>query len=94
MKTTIDAAGRVVIPKALRDAARLEAGTELEAKLVGDAIELRPRHLAVRLERRGEFLVAVPEEDLPAALDRDAVEDTRRRVRTEREARSSGSDVE
>ena len=42
MKTTIDAAGRVVVPKPLRDRLSLAAGSEIEIELVGDGIVLRP----------------------------------------------------
>lgn len=60
MKTTIDGAGRIVVPKALRRAARLEPGTELEVRLVGSHLELEPTAASVRLERRGGLTVAVP----------------------------------
>ncbi len=62
MKATIDSAGRIVVPKALRRAARLEPGTELEFRLVGSHIELEPTAASVRLERRGGLTVAVPVE--------------------------------
>ena len=38
----IDAAGRVVLPKALRDEMQLEAGATLELESEGDRITLRP----------------------------------------------------
>ena len=41
-RLTIDKAGRVVIPKALRDAMHLEAGDSLELASVGEQITLRP----------------------------------------------------
>jgi AbrB family looped-hinge helix DNA binding protein len=41
MRTTIDAAGRVVIPKALRDQVGLRQG-EVEIEAVGADIRLRP----------------------------------------------------
>jgi AbrB family looped-hinge helix DNA binding protein len=37
---TIDSAGRVVIPKAMRDALRLRPGSRLRAEIVGDRISL------------------------------------------------------
>ena len=39
---TIDRAGRVVLPKPLRDELRLEAGDSLELGLEGEQITLRP----------------------------------------------------
>jgi AbrB family looped-hinge helix DNA binding protein len=81
MRTTIDGAGRVVIPKALRDALGLSAGRELELTLRDGRLEIEPAPTQVRLERRGSGLVAVPEEPLPpltAEQVRDTVERTRR----------------
>jgi len=40
MRTTIDAAGRVVVPKALRDELGFVAGTELEARAVDGRLEV------------------------------------------------------
>jgi AbrB family looped-hinge helix DNA binding protein len=40
--TTLDSAGRVVIPKPLRDELGLEAGATLRAELQGDVVTLRP----------------------------------------------------
>lgn len=42
MKTTIDAAGRVVVPKALRDRLALTPGSEIEVEAVADGVFLRP----------------------------------------------------
>ena len=47
MLTTNDRAGRVVVPKALRDRFNLTGGTVLEIKAVGDG--LRPQTLMVGL---------------------------------------------
>lgn len=49
MKTTIDRAGRVVIPKAVRDEARLEAGSELEIVFRDGRIEIEPATVPMRL---------------------------------------------
>ena len=40
MRTTIDKAGRIVVPKALRDAMGLEAGQEVELTLTDGRIEI------------------------------------------------------
>lgn len=42
MRTTIDAAGRIVVPKTVRDRLALTAGAEVEVELVGDGVLLRP----------------------------------------------------
>jgi AbrB family looped-hinge helix DNA binding protein len=42
MKTTIDSAGRVVVPKALRDRLALTPGSEIEVEAVADGVFLRP----------------------------------------------------
>lgn len=65
MKSTIDKGGRLVIPKAVRMAAGLEPGTEVEFRVVDGRVEIVPSPLEVRLERRGRFLVAVPQEPVP-----------------------------
>jgi AbrB family looped-hinge helix DNA binding protein len=39
---TIDRAGRIIVPKALRDALQLEAGDTLELESDGDRLMLRP----------------------------------------------------
>lgn len=39
---TIDKAGRIIVPKALRDALHLEAGDTLELDAEGEHITLRP----------------------------------------------------
>ena len=41
MKITIDGAGRIVVPKPLRDRFNLAAGTELEIEAIGGGLRLR-----------------------------------------------------
>lgn len=65
MKTTIDSAGRVVIPRAARVAAQLEPGTELEVLVENGVIQLEPVVKSARLVRRGRLLVAASEEPVP-----------------------------
>jgi len=60
MKTTIDKAGRVVIPAALRERAGLVAGAELELALEDSAIRLERVAPAPRLVKVGRRLVARP----------------------------------
>lgn len=56
MQTTIDSAGRLVIPKALRQRAGLRAGMELQLEYHEGKIEIEPVRQSVRLVRRGSRL--------------------------------------
>lgn len=79
--TTIDAAGRIIVPKALRDSLGLTAGTELEIEAADGALEIAPRPTPMRLEGSGPSAVAVADEPLPpltAEQVRDALEGIRR----------------
>jgi len=49
MRATIDAAGRVVVPKAIRDRLRLTGGEELEIDEIEGRIEIRRPHVDVPL---------------------------------------------
>ena len=81
MRTTIDSAGRVVIPKDLRAALNLTGGDEVEITLEGERIELTPAFRQVQLRRSPNGLLTSdlrlppghgPEED------REALERARR----------------
>ena len=80
MKTTIDRAGRLVVPKPIRDAAGLAAGAELEIRVSDGRIEIEPAALEVRLVRRGSLTVAVPRKRVPPLTD-DVVRQTTDRLR-------------
>jgi len=87
MKTTIDMAGRVVVPKAIRTQLGLEAGQELEVRVVdGRLIEIEPVSVPVRLEERGGLPVLVAEGPVPT-LTGDMVREAIERDREDREAR-------
>ncbi|HZI65096.1 MAG TPA: AbrB/MazE/SpoVT family DNA-binding domain-containing protein [Thermoanaerobaculia bacterium] len=60
MKTTIDRAGRLVVPKSIREAAGILPGSELTIRVADGRIEIEPAPLEVRLVRRGTLTVAVP----------------------------------
>lgn len=79
MRTTIDKSGRILVPKAIRQAARLTPGVPLEIRLRGDVIEIEPAYRDVEIVRRGRFYVAVPKEASPP-LPPETVEETRRRI--------------
>ncbi|HEX3829765.1 MAG TPA: AbrB/MazE/SpoVT family DNA-binding domain-containing protein [Sporichthyaceae bacterium] len=80
MRVAIDAAGRVVVPKAVRDELDLAAGTELELRVVDRRIEMEVAPTPMRLEATDYGVVAVTDERLPV-LRADAVRDTLERVR-------------
>lgn len=78
MRATIDGAGRVVVPKALRSQLGLTAGTELDIRVVDDRLELSRPPLEAQLQERDGLLVAVPvgavepltDDDVRATLER------------------------
>lgn len=65
MNSTIDKAGRIVIPKAIRDAARLKPGTRVGFRVISGRVEIEPVPLEVTLEQRGPLVVAVPSQQQP-----------------------------
>ncbi len=77
MRTTIDSAGRLVIPKDLRKEADLRPGDALEIQCREGRIEILPVPLPVRLAREGSLIVAVPMRDAEP-LTHETVERTRR----------------
>lgn len=62
MRTTIDKAGRIVVPKRLRDALGMTPGTELEILAVDDRLEIEvPRASATLVDGPdGRQLVDAP----------------------------------
>jgi len=83
MKTTIDAAGRLVIPKEIRRRAGLQPGMFLDVRWRDGRIEIEPAVLRVRLVQKGRLLVAVPETEIEQ-LSSETVEDTREALIAER----------
>ena len=77
MVTTMDQAGRLVIPREIRREAAIEPGAPLEVRWRDGVIEIEPQPLSVKLERKGHLLVAVPATRLPT-LRAATVERTRR----------------
>ena len=79
MVTTMDKAGRLVIPSDIRREAALEPGTPLEVRWRDGVVEIEPQPLPVRIERKGRLLVAKPARKV-ARLRANTVEQTRRQV--------------
>jgi AbrB family looped-hinge helix DNA binding protein len=81
MRSTIDGAGRVVIPKEIRESLGLRGGRVVEIRERDGRIEIEPVATPMSLVKRGRRLVAVPDRALPALTDelvRETLERTRR----------------
>lgn len=65
MRTAIDAAGRIIVPKSLRDELGLRPGRPLEIRSVDGSLVIEPIPTPVALTRRGQRLVAKPAVQLP-----------------------------
>ena len=85
MKSAIDSAGRIVIPKPIRDAANLQPGAMLEVIYRDGAVVIEPAPRSVRVVKRGQLRVAVPAEESPA-LAAQTVRETRDSIRRKRES--------
>lgn len=77
---TIDRAGRVVVPKPLRDELGLESGQRLIARVTDGRLEIEPVPLDVRLVERDGLLVIEAIEQQPP-LDRDTVREVIEAIR-------------
>jgi AbrB family looped-hinge helix DNA binding protein len=85
-KVTLDRAGRVVIPKTLRDELHLSPGDTLDLTVKGDEVTLRPRRSATPLQKeRGVwvFRTGVP-------LTASETEETLRNIRGQRQRQNAG----
>jgi AbrB family looped-hinge helix DNA binding protein len=81
MKTTMDAAGRLVVPKALRTELQIHGPAEVDLVYRDGVIEIRPAIADTRIVQTPEGPVAQPVDNLPALSDDDvqaAIESTRR----------------
>jgi AbrB family looped-hinge helix DNA binding protein len=58
MKSTIDRAGRVVIPKIIREAAGLKPGSPLKIEYRDGRVEIERKSPKPRLVKKGPVLVA------------------------------------
>lgn len=76
----IDAAGRVVIPKEIRQEAGIEPGMPLQISCREGRIEIEPRRRPIRIEKRGRLQVAVSVEE-GEPLSRSVVREAQRRAR-------------
>ncbi len=65
MKTAIDRAGRVVIPKAMRQAIGLDGGGSVEVTVRDGRIEIEPTSVPMQVVKIDGFPVIQPESELP-----------------------------
>ncbi len=85
-KVTLDRAGRVVLPKSLRDELRVSPGDALDVSVQGDAVLLRPRRSSSPLEKKqGVWVFSAGK---PMASDETAA--VLRHVREQRDQRNAG----
>lgn len=81
MKTTIDHAGRLVIPKAIRDEAGLHAGAQVDVEFRDGRVEIEVAPVPRRLVEREGGVIIEAEGDVPSLTDddvRNVLERTRR----------------
>lgn len=81
MRATIDGAGRLVVPKALRDLLGLRAGQALDMAVHDGRLVVEPAPTSMHLQEGPVGVRAVPDEPLPAlTVDevRATLEQTRR----------------
>ena len=65
MKSSIDHAGRVLIPKAVRELAGLKPGTPLEIAYRDGKVEIEAVRRPVKLVRKSGLWIAVPSRGTP-----------------------------
>jgi AbrB family looped-hinge helix DNA binding protein len=79
MRVTIDGAGRLVVPKALRDELGFSPGMELELAAVNGALEVRvPSRVRVEDGPHGLHFVADDAQELTDGQVRELIERSRR----------------
>src|ERR1700722_16405046 len=85
---TIDKAGRIVIPKSLRDELHLEPGDALELEHAGEEITLRPVRGTGPLSKEHGVWVFRTGDPIPASV----TDGLLRQIREERDLRNRGED--
>ena len=77
---TIDKAGRIVVPRRLREELKFRPGQALELSAVDGRLEVEHPTTPIRLEEREGLLVAVADRPMPE-LTQGLVRETLERVR-------------
>ncbi len=83
---TIDKAGRIVLPKPMRDELQLAAGDALELNLEGDHVTMSPRRAASGLQKERGIWVLRTGVPMSEAETREAL----RKIREQRNQRNVG----
>jgi AbrB family looped-hinge helix DNA binding protein len=78
MEATVDAVGRIVVPKALRDALGLVPGTRVDVSRYGGGIQIVPGGRTARLVQENGRLVAESDTVITAAEVFDLIDAGRR----------------
>jgi AbrB family looped-hinge helix DNA binding protein len=82
MTLKVDKAGRVILPKPLRERLGLHAGSDLEIQEIPEGVVLKPAGRRPSLVRKGSFLVHTgeipPSYDILKAIDEDREERMRK----------------
>jgi AbrB family looped-hinge helix DNA binding protein len=71
MVTRIDRAGRLVLPKPVRDELGLVPGQEIEVTVESGRAIVEPRVVTWHIERHGRVSVLVPDGPIPLITDQD-----------------------
>lgn len=87
IRLTIDSAGRVVIPKPLRDELELAPGDTLELETAGESITLRPTRGTVPLAKEKGVWVFRTGHPLHTAVTDDVLD----QIRTDRDQQNLGA---
>ena len=83
---TLDPAGRVVLPKTLRDDLHLSPGDTLDVTVKGDEVTLRPRRAATPLHKeRGVWVLRTGK-----PLTTGEAQETLRNIREQRDHQNAG----
>lgn len=85
-EVTVDKAGRIVLPKPLRDELQLTPGDRLEIESSGETLTLRPMRGTSPLSKKNGIWVF----RIGDPLAQEEVEETLRRVRRERDEENLG----
>ena len=80
---SVDSAGRLLLPKAIREKAGLNPGVPFEVSVTKGRIEMKSAETTVRLARKGRLTVAVADDDLAPMTEQDVLE-IRRELRNSR----------
>lgn len=80
MRTTIDRAGRLVLPKVIRDEAGISSGGEVDVRFRDGRIEVEPVTRDMRVVARGSSAAIEAQDDMPT-LTADTVRNVLEHVR-------------